>query len=64
MTTRQALIEIERLAKEEIAPADTRAAATIIVAVLAVRFGLAQEGEPVLAQGPARLAENYGRRDR
>ena len=64
MTTTQALAEIERLARDEIAPSNMRAATAIILELFKVRLCIINEGEPVLAQGPARLAENYGRRDR
>ncbi len=64
MTTTQALAEIERLARDEIAPSNMRAATAIILELFKVRLCIINEGERVVAQGPARLAENYGRRDR
>ena len=64
MTTTQALAEIERLARDEIAPSDMRAATAIILELFKVRLCIINEGEIVQAQGPVRLAENYGRRDR
>ena len=59
MALRETLDEIERLAKTELAPEDMRAAATIIVAVLAVRFGLSLDQEPV--QGVPALSANYAK---
>lgn len=58
MTPRQALTEIERLAREEIAPADIRAAATIILAFHVAKFWFLEEGELVLAQDQTRTARD------
>ena len=59
MAVWETLDEIERLAKTELAPQDMRAAATIIVAVLAVRLGLSQDQRPV--QGVPALSANYAK---
>ena len=55
MTITQALAEIERLAKEEIAPSNMRAATAIILELFKVRLCILNEDEPVLAQDQTRM---------